>query len=83
MLTTAEYALQRALDYLVNNGVEPDSRMILDTIALVDEALRHHPNDVLTRVMYRLHEHFDLQPPRLPLKQPPLNRKSMGYGYER
>jgi hypothetical protein len=80
MLTTAEHALRRALDYLVNNGIDPDTGVILDTIALVEEAVRHQPDDVLSWVMYRLPEQFDLHPPCLPVTQPPLRRDSMGYG---
>lgn len=83
MLTTAEHALRRALDYLVSHGTALDPHVILDTMKLVEEAMQGPAEDVLPRVMEKVARHFELRPPRLPEPHPPFVRHSMGYGRER
>lgn len=77
--TPAEYALRRALDYLVSWGRVPADDLVLAVLVIIEEEMRRHPGDVIARVLSRLPDEFNLQAPGLPLAQPPLLRGSIGY----
>ena len=75
-----QFALERAVDYLMRCGVEITPAILERILHVIKQAARHGEKGLLQRVMDDLPNHFELGSPPMPSPSPPLNRRSIGYG---
>ena len=79
--STTELVLQRVFDYLVDSNIALTNDVNIQVLALVEEGLRFHAEELLSWVMAQIPGRFGLTYPVLPAVQPELLRGSIGYGY--
>lgn len=77
--TSAELALERALDYLDDAGIAIDDDIVLAMLDLIEEGVRARVTPLLPWVMERLPERFGLEGGGTPTPCPPLARASIAY----
>lgn len=79
MTTPAEEALRRALDYLVDSGLELSDALTSQVLMLIEEGMREHSTELLPWLLDVLPYRCDLPELQVPTVQPPLCRGSIHY----